>query len=43
MRIELDSLADSKTTDMRQILHEVALLKADNGRLKANLVNTYLL
>jgi len=40
LKSDLSSVADSKTSELRQVLHEVALLKAENGRLKANLVTT---
>jgi hypothetical protein len=36
--MEVHDLAESKASEFRQIRHEVALLKAENGRLKANLV-----
>ena len=39
LKSELNNLSESKEAEFRQLMHEVALLKADNGRLKANLVN----
>jgi uncharacterized small protein (DUF1192 family) len=41
LKFDLNDLAASKETDVRQLRHEVALLKAENGRLKANLVTFY--
>jgi hypothetical protein len=38
LKLEVHDLAESKASEFRQICHEVALLKAENGRLKANLV-----
>ena len=35
---ELDELSLSKDNDIRQLRHELTLLKADKGRLEANLV-----
>jgi uncharacterized small protein (DUF1192 family) len=41
LKSELNDINGSKDSDFRQLRHELALLKGENGRLKANLVNIY--
>ena len=38
LNAELDELSSAKENEIRQLRHDLTILKADKGRLEANLV-----